>query len=735
MKRPRKVLLLGAGGMGMAPLALYLRGAGVRVEAFDHQFREPLRTKLEESGVRILHEPEPHLKPDCVIRSSAIPGNEPIVTAWEDSGVPVYKRGDFLAELFSRKKVIAVVGSHGKTSVAGRIAWALNRLNFPISYLVGAQFRDTGIPSGKFENSPWVLLEVDESDGTIDRFSPAITVALNCDWDHVDRYESRDSFLETLKSLFQRTKQAVICPDAEPLVSMVQEVTGRHSVFYGGVKKPHQFSESNEQAVKSLIEQLNVPCTGLNFNEFPGMERRQSILFDDGKRCVVEDYAHHPTEIRSFLDLRRKLEPAKSMKLIFQPHRYSRTQSLAQGFAEEFACADQILLLPTYSAFESYDERGTVEALTGYLPPRLRECTRIYHEFGDLRRSLTRNANEGVNDQLLFVGAGNIDRWAHAFSAWEHSQGDKCSAFGIFLENRLSAGTLLSQHYPLGSMTTMGVGGNTRWYAEPANTEDLRSLVEACKLFELPRAMMGRGSNLIVPDDGFGGLVLKLRGKFWSSIEQRCENSLVVGAGAKLKDICKYSCKKGLKGFEFLEGIPGTLGGALRMNAGAMGWETFDLVEWVSFLLPDGKIVEIPGNELEVGYRYCKEAYEGIALRAKLKAEGRAKHQEIRKVIDSLAQARRNSQPREASSGCVFRNTDKYSAGWLIDQSGMKGERIGGAAVSDLHANFILNRGDATATEVINLILKVRERVKHSHGLMLEPEVNLLGQSWEQYLS
>ena len=465
------------------------------------------------------------------------------------------------------------------------------------------------------------------------------------------------------------------------------------------------------------------------------MERRQSTLFDDGHRCIIEDYAHHPTEIRSFLELRRKLEPAKSMKLIFQPHRYSRTQSLAKGFAEELACADQIMLLPTYSAFESYDERGTVEALTGYLPPRLRDSTKIYHDFGDLRRSLNRNVKDGIGDQLLFVGAGDIDRWAHAFSAWEHAKEDKYSAFGIFLGKRLSAGTMLEQNHPLGSMTTMGVGGNTRWYDEPANTEDLSSLVEACKLFELPRAMMGRGSNLIVPDDGFGGLVLKLRGKFWSSIEQKCENSLMVGAGAKLKDICKYTCRKGLKGFEFLEGIPGTLGGALRMNAGAMGWETFDLVEWVSFLMPDGKIVEIPGSELEVGYRYCKEAYEGIALRAKLKAEGRAKHQEIRKVIDSLAQARRNSQPREASSGCVFRNPNEYSAGWLIDQSGMKGERVGGAAVSDLHANFILNRGDATATEVINLILKVRERVKNSHGLTLDPEVNLLGQSWEQYLS
>ena len=168
---------------------------------------------------------------------------------------------------------------------------------------------------------------------------------------------------------------------------------------------------------------------------------------------------------------------------------------------------------------------------------------------------LNRNVKDGIGDQLLFVGAGDIDRWAHAFSAWEHAKEDKYSAFGIFLGKRLSAGTMLEQNHPLGSMTTMGVGGNTRWYAEPANTEDLSSLVEACKLFELPRAMMGRGSNLIVPDDGFGGLVLKLRGKFWSSIEQKCENSLMVGAGAKLKDICKYTCRKGLKGFEFLEGI------------------------------------------------------------------------------------------------------------------------------------------------------------------------------------
>ena len=230
-------------------------------------------------------------------------------------------------------------------------------------------------------------------------------------------------------------------------------------------------------------------------------------------------------------------------------------------------------------------------------------------------------------------------------------------------------------------------------------------------------------------------MVIRLKGPYWKEISSRAEDSLVVGAGARLKEICRFACERGLKGFEFLEGIPGTLGGALRMNAGAMGWETFDLVEWVSFLLPDGTVREIPGTDLNVGYRYCKEAYEGIALRAKLRAEGRSDHRAIRKAIDKLARKRRGSQPREASSGCIFRNPDEASAGSLIDQVGLKGAREGGAVVSGLHANFIINEGGASAEEVIALIRRVRERVKETNGLLLEPEVTLMGKSWNEYLS
>lgn len=171
------------------------------------------------------------------------------------------------------------------------------------------------------------------------------------------------------------------------------------------------------------------------------------------------------------------------------------------------------------------------------------------------------------------------------------------------------------------------------------------------------------------------------------------------------------------------------------MNAGAMGWEIFDLVDWVKFLMPNGEIKQIDGDELEVGYRYCREAYDGIALRAKLRAEGRAQHIDIRKVIEKMSRKRRKSQPKLASSGCVFRNPQSHPAGWLIDQAGLKGEQVGGASVSQVHGNFIVNQGEATTDHVIELIQKVKKRVKETHGVILEPEINLLGKSWKEYLS
>jgi len=735
MKRPSKVFLLGAGGMGMAPLAMYLKSAGVRVEAFDDNFKEPLRTELSRAGIHTLYDPIPLKDPDCIIRSSAIPEDCALLAPFKNSGIPIYRRGDFLAQLLQRKRVIGVAGSHGKTSVTGMLAWAFDQAGFKASHLVGGLYENFSFPAGRYQNSPWVLLELDESDGTIEGFSPALSLVLNCDWDHVDLYQSREDLLDAYKRLIERTKQKALVPLGGELHHWAQQQKLKGFGTFAVREQAASFYLSNLSAVYSLGDRLGVDFSGVDFASFPGVKRRQSKLFENENRVIFEDYAHHPTEIRSFLEQRSQALPDHLLRVIFQPHRFSRTQSLAQSFAEELGQADELHLLPTYSAFEKHTSSGSVESLNGYLPPRLRENCRVYKEFSDIKEALFCAEKPVIKDQLLFVGAGDIDRWANAYTSWEIARGDKHQAFPKYLQNRLSPETILRSDESLKSMTTMGVGGSASWYCEPANTEDLKTLVEACRFFDISRAMMGRGSNLIIPDEGYHGLVMKLRGEFWTGITSLSDNSMIVGTGARLKEICKFACKNGLSGFEFFEGIPGTLGGALRMNAGALNWETFDLVEWVSFLLPNGEIQQIPGSELEVGYRYCKEAYEGIALRAKLKASGRMHQQEIRKVIEQMSKKRMDSQPRQASSGCVFRNPAEHPAGWLIDQTGLKGEHIGGAIVSDKHANFIINRGDATAQEVIELIQKVRERVRNSHGLTLEPEVNLLGKSWNEYLS
>ncbi len=735
MKTPKRVLLLGAGGMGMAPLALYLQGAGIQVEAYDDRFREPLRSHLEEAGIRVLSEPTPLEKPDCIVRSSAISLDSKLVKNWTAVGTPVYQRGEFLARLTATRKTLAIVGSHGKTSTTGMLCWALARVDFQCSYLVGGVFINNKLPPGRFIKNSWLLLEVDESDGTIDFFSPTVTLALNCEWDHVDHYESKESLGKTFRSLFSRTTSSIITPRNSELSEWAQENSEKQLSTFDLKDDPSEYWQNNIAAVLAAGKELGADLSAVNFSEFPGIDRRETVLHESPTRFIVEDYAHHPTEINAFLSRRRLLLPKHSLQVVFQPHRFTRTHALAKNFAEELSQADELHLLPTYSAFEEFDPAGSVENLVGYLPPRLRQRAHIFSDFARLCDSLGATPVAPEKDQILFVGAGDLERWADGFSAWEKAKGNKIDAFSFYLENKLSLKTVLRENEPLANKTTIRVGGSARWYSEPSNSEDLRSIVEASNLFNVPRAMIGRGSNLIVPDDGFGGIVIRLRGNFWKEITCRSEGSLVVGAGARLKEICTFACTNGLTGFEFLEGIPGTLGGALRMNAGAMGWETFDLVEWVSFLLPDGSIREIPGTDLNVGYRYCREAFDGIALRAKLKSDGKSNHREIRKAIEKLAKRRRASQPREASAGCIFRNPDDFSAGFLIEQDGLKGEREGGAVISDQHANFILNKGGATADEVISLIQRVRERIRESKGLILQPEVTLMGKSWNEYLS
>jgi len=238
--------------------------------------------------------------------------------------------------------------------------------------------------------------------------------------------------------------------------------------------------------------------------------------------------------------------------------------------------------------------------------------------------------------------------------------------------------------------------------------------------------MLGRGSNLLIKDGGIRGAVICLCHANFCRLEI-LGDQLHCGAGVKLKTVSVQARRAGLTGLEFLEGIPGSLGGSMRMNAGAMGSWLFDVVEKIRFMDRSGQVHERLAGEVNVEYRGCPLFKNHIALGAVLKGQP-ASSEAVAARMQQFSQKRWESQPAASSAGCIFKNPKTIPAGKLIDELGLKGTRVGGAVVSDVHGNFIVNDGHATAQDVLNLIEVVKQRVKSARGIDLETEVEILGE-------
>jgi UDP-N-acetylenolpyruvoylglucosamine reductase len=295
------------------------------------------------------------------------------------------------------------------------------------------------------------------------------------------------------------------------------------------------------------------------------------------------------------------------------------------------------------------------------------------------------------------------------------------------LKAAISPDAVLRADERLASRTTLRVGGNADFYAEPASEADLTRLLQVCERAALPFFILGRGSNLLIRDGGIRGLVICLAHPHFSRIEITGYR-LHCGAGAKLKQVSVLAKQSQLTGLEFLEGIPGTVGGALRMNAGAMGGWMFDVVESVRYMDHSGQAHEEPAAQVKVEYRCCPLFKENIALGAVLKGHP-ASREVVEKRMKTFSQKRWDSQPAAPSAGCIFKNPGTIPAGKLIDELGLKGTKVGGAAVSEEHGNFIINEGSATARDVLELIETIRQRAKSERGIDLETEVEIVGEA------
>ena len=280
---------------------------------------------------------------------------------------------------------------------------------------------------------------------------------------------------------------------------------------------------------------------------------------------------------------------------------------------------------------------------------------------------------------------------------------------------------------PMKRHTTFRIGGPAEVFCMPENFAEVRRILEICKEEKLPYFILGNGSNLLVSDRGYRGVVIQLDRNYG---EIRVENTeIYASAGALLSTIAVAARKASLTGFEFAGGIPGTLGGAVVMNAGAYGGEMKDVLQKVRVMNQDGEIFELPVEKLEMGYRTSVIKTAGyIVLEAGLSFK-KGDIEEIKALTRKLSEQRISKQPLEyPSAGSTFKRPEGYFAGKLIMDSGLRGYRVGGAQVSEKHCGFVINVGDATAEDVRSLMKHVTETVYEKFGVTLEPEVKFLGE-------
>ena len=279
---------------------------------------------------------------------------------------------------------------------------------------------------------------------------------------------------------------------------------------------------------------------------------------------------------------------------------------------------------------------------------------------------------------------------------------------------------------PLRTHTTFRIGGPAAYYFIPEREEEIIEALDFAKEKGLSYYVIGKGSNMLFSDDGFDGVIIEI-GKGLEKIEISDDGVVTAQAGVSLAYMASRLASKGLKGFAFAGGIPGTLGGAVRMNAGAYCGEMKQVLESVKVMTADGGFLTIPVEEMGLAYRTSVvEQKNYIVLEAVISLE-KGNPEKIKEVMDDLKEKRVTKQPLEyASAGSTFKRPEGYFAGKLIEDAGLRGFRVGDAQVSEKHSGFVINYDNATATDIINLMKDVRKKVYEEFQVTLEPEVKIL---------
>ena len=745
---PRRVHLIGVAGSGMSGIAGLAIALGHRVSGSD----KVITVEVERLVKKGLHFQTPHTAEEVrdaelVVYSSAIkPGN----AAYDETrrlGLPLVRRADALAAIMNAKKGLVVCGMHGKTTTSSMATHVLRSGGLKPSHYVGAEIPILGMNARWDSEGEFFVAEGDESDGTLINYHPEHAIVLNIEPEHLDFYKDLAAIDAVYAKLAAQTRGKVIyCGDdpgatrvcahhpgavsygcnegnAYRITDLVAQNFRSHFTVWRGAEKlgqaslniPGAHNAVNALAVIALATEIGLPFDKIAaaLDSFRGAKRRFEIRYESPRNLVVDDYGHHPTEIAATIATART-GSWRRVLVMFQPHRYTRTLALKEEFGRAFHQADAVFIANVYPAGEKpipgVSGQTIVDAILAY------GHKSAVHQPDIMKIHQDAAAEIEDGDLILSLGAGNI-----------HEAGARLLADLTTRDKLLEAmgPGAIRLYEPLSRHTTMRVGGPAQFWAEPETEEGFTDLVCHCFDEGIPFMVMGRGSNLLVRDGGIPGVVAHLsKGEFARHEVQGHE--ITAGVGLKLKQLTAIARNAGLGGFEWMEGIPGNLGGSLRMNAGAMGWQTFDQVVRVRYCDQDGNIFTRTPAEMEVHYREVSTLRQNYALSATLRGTP-AEAKDIESKLGTSERKRRESQPIAASAGCIFKNPVQTPAGKLIEELGFKNFAIGHARVSEVHGNFIVNDGGATAEEVLTLIEEIKAAAARERGIELETEVQIVG--------
>lgn len=746
---PKLIHLIGVAGSGMSGIAGLLIAMGHKVSGSDKVSTLEIN-RLRQLGLDFCGKSGEEFvrRAELVVYSSAIREDHPDFSAAKLCMAPLVRRAEVLSAILSVRKGIIVAGMHGKTTTSSMVAHVLRVGGLRPSHYVGAEIPVLGTNAHWEKEGEWFVAEGDESDGTLSLYHPEHSIVLNVEEEHLDHYKD----IRDIEVVFERLREQtggmmIYCAD-DPYAAQICEAHPR-AVSYGErasaryrfddlhlkefqshfrvlrdgiplgaltLNIPGRHNVSNALAVVALASELGVPFSSIAeaLTTFRGARRRFEIKHRSENFMIVDDYAHHPSEVRATLAAARNTGRGRLL-VLFQPHRFTRTAALRAEFGRAFEDADQVWVSDIYAASEA-----PIEGISGMTI--VEELRREGHPFAQYQPSrlqmlleVGRSMQRG--DCVLTLGAGNIHEHASMLAQ------DLAVLEG--LQKEMGAGTA-RLYEPLSRHTTLRIGGPAQYWLEPETEEGFARLVRECSARKVPLFVMGRGSNLLVQDGGIRGAVVYLgRGEF-RRLEVR-GNQISAGVGVRQKELALFARDAGLGGFEWFEGIPGNVGGALRMNAGAMGSETFGQVVSVRYIDPNGEFNTRTPDEMEVRYRNVPFFKNHYAVSATFRGQPESL-ESIESRLDASMLKRRNSQPRESSAGCVFKNPDEIPAGKLIEELGLKGLRLGGARVSEVHGNFLVNERHASAAEFLALIAQIQDVAHRERGIKLETEVQIVGE-------